>query len=640
VHKLLSFQIVWLVLCLSGYGQPAIDSLYQLYMEELPEKERLVVANSLSRELAFINPDSSQFYGEEAIRIAKELQDSSQLALAYLNTAVSFHVRGRFNEAVTLYNETLSLRIAENDSMGIGAVSNNLGAAYTSLGNYPKALEMLNLSYELKIRLGQLDKSVTTLANIGNIYFEQKKYTLALDYYEKSLQLSRELIDNYGIIRALNNIGLTHLSMDKASEAMVYYEESLSLHGGNERPCSKVHVLDGLITSYYQLGDYDKAIESANEQLSLTKECEEAEKETSAYTMLGKIYLALDNPNKGEAYLIEAYDLANTYGFRQNLVDISFTLYEYYKNQGRLGQSLPYLESYTANSDSLQNRELIEELTRVEMENNFQQERDSIAFEQALAEATFQARIQQEETLRYSLIIGLILAMIFGLVTLRYYQNKARTSKLLAQQNQQISNALAEREVLMREIHHRVKNNLQVVSSLLNVQSKLTNHPDAQKALTEGRDRVLTMAMIHEKLYKSDNLSQVNLDEYLVQIAESVFNSHNIDPDRIQLKTDIEPIILDLDKVINIGLLVNELITNSLKHAFKLKENGSITLTLKKVNAELQLTVSDDGNFVEKEPKQSSYGTRLIATLARGLNAEMSTDTSKGTQTEIKIPIE
>ena len=633
------FLYIFLIIASYGYGQSPFDSLRTSFFKQNIDSLKLKTANILASKYAFVNPDSAQYFGEIAIKIATELSNDWELAGANLNVGIAYHVRGRFEEAIDQYQRSLALRIKLNDSTGISGLYNNMGAAYNSVGNFPRALEILQKSFDIKTRLGQLDKSVTTLANIGNIYFEQKKYDQALHYYHRSLEISREIRDTPGIIRALNNIGLTYLSLKKPAEGLKYYEESLALHDDQSNPCLKVYVLDGLATAYFELNQFDQAKLYVEEELALSKKCEDAEKEISSLTVLGKVNLGDNNISKGVYLLENAIEKARLQDFKANVVDLAWTLYQHYKKQNNANESLKYLEIYSATSDSLQNREMIEQLTKVELEYLFQQERDSIAFEQVMAETNFQNRIKQEKTLQYGLIAGLIIVALFALLLFMFYKDKSRHNYLLAAKNQQITEALSEREVLMREIHHRVKNNLQVVSSLLNVQSKLSTHPDAQQALAEGRDRVLTMAMIHQKLYRSESLNSIDLEQYLIEISESVVQSHTAVGREIELKVIIDQVNLDLDKVINIGLLVNELITNSLKHAFAHQDRGTIKISLEAKDSMVVLSVSDDGQHVQKDDSKQSYGTRLIATLARGLDARLEVVTNKGTQTIIKIPV-
>jgi two-component sensor histidine kinase len=619
------------------FAQSPVDSLIYVYQSRQDDSIRFEAANSISRELAFQNPDSARIFGEKAIALANKLGSSRLKAGAQLNTAVAHHVQGEFEKALNYYQQVYHHHLTAGDSTGISSVLNNMGAAYVAMGNYPKALDILNQSLAMKLALNQLDRSVTTLNNMGNIYFEQDKFEKALEYYQRSLSIALELSDPAGESRAYNNIGLTFLELKKADSALNYYLKSEQLVDPSA-PCRKVHVLDGLAQAYLDLNQLAFAQEKAEELLAISKECQESEKETSALFALGKISLEKGQTSLAEQFLQKAFEKAQPSPYRQNLVNISFALYNFYKDQRQPAQSLKFLEVYTAENDSLRDTELTEELTRVEMQNLFDEELDSIAFEQRLSEAAFQREIDRKQLSQYFLIGGLVMLIILIAVLYSYYTAKAETNRLLESQNKQIQKSLEEREVLMREIHHRVKNNLQVVSSLLNVQSKYSEHEDAKSALIEGRDRVLTMAMIHQKLYRSDDLTAINLKEYVEEIAAAVFESHVLSDKKINLSVDVVQEELELDSIINIGLIVNELITNSLKHAFNNQAEGHIKVVIQREGNHLKLTVSDNGVNTQAAPSENSYGHRLIQSLARGLDAEMVTTFDQGTKTELIIP--
>jgi len=181
-------------------------------------------------------------------------------------------------------------------------------------------------------------------------------------------------------------------------------------------------------------------------------------------------------------------------------------------------------------------------------------------------------------------------------------------------------------QTLMKEIHHRVKNNLQIISSLLDLQSMIVKDNQASQAIKEGRNRVQSMALIHQNLYGEKSVKGIAVDEYINNLTQSLFDSYNIRPGQIELKKDIDKIDMDVDTVIPIGLMLNELISNSLKHAFVNEQGGRIEITLKQNNEILLLQVRDNGKgFPDKaDPAHStSFGMRMIKIFAQKLKADL-----------------
>ena len=234
-------------------------------------------------------------------------------------------------------------------------------------------------------------------------------------------------------------------------------------------------------------------------------------------------------------------------------------------------------------------------------------------------------------------------------LNLELEQRVERRTILLAQSNQQLQqeiierkqaetklkNSLTEKEVLLKEIYHRVKNNLLVVSSLLEIQCSSLEDPDMIRILRNSQDRIHSMALVHEQLYRSENLKEIDLSVYIEALLEKISNSHGNLAQTIRFNTDTEAIHLNIETVNSCGLIINELVTNALEHAFVGREQGNIWLSLKRHDrGDIILTVKDDGvgvtsdfNFEEAE----SLGLRLVRILTKQLEGEIELDLEQGT---------
>ncbi len=204
-----------------------------------------------------------------------------------------------------------------------------------------------------------------------------------------------------------------------------------------------------------------------------------------------------------------------------------------------------------------------------------------------------------------------------------------------------IIESLREKEVMLSEIHHRVKNNLQIISSLLNLQSSYIVDKVALTAITESRNRVSSMALIHEKLYKSKNLNRIDFEDYIKQLTSHLLQIYSGSKIKIKLVINASKIFLSIDTAIPTGLIINELVSNSLKHAFPDKEEGTIEIELKQTaNGEYYLKVSDDGIGIKSSPSSkatSSLGMQLISMLTKQLAGELTVNNNAGTKTIIKF---
>ncbi|MBU7029835.1 MAG: PAS domain-containing protein [Theionarchaea archaeon] len=200
---------------------------------------------------------------------------------------------------------------------------------------------------------------------------------------------------------------------------------------------------------------------------------------------------------------------------------------------------------------------------------------------------------------------------------------------------EKIKQSLHEKEVLLREIHHRVKNNLQVVSSLLNLQSEYVKDGQYKKMFGESQNRIQSMALIHEKLYQSENLAEIDFKEYIISLVNGLVRSYEVTADKVSLVIEVEDVSLGIDTAIPCGLIINELVSNSLKHAFPDRRKGEITIRLRSINDMIELVVCDNGVGIPDDidlKTTESLGLDLVTTLAEyQLDGEITLDRSNGT---------
>ncbi|VVB88283.1 PAS fold protein [uncultured archaeon] len=209
------------------------------------------------------------------------------------------------------------------------------------------------------------------------------------------------------------------------------------------------------------------------------------------------------------------------------------------------------------------------------------------------------------------------------------------------QAEEQIMHSLKEKEVLLREIHHRVKNNMQIVSSLLWLQSKYITEKKYREMFKDSQNRIMSMSLIHEKLYRSKDMSKIDINEYITALANNLFESYGV-KGAIALNINVENILLGIDSAIPCGLIINELISNSLKYGFPNGRKGEIMVSLRLSDGDkAELAVGDNGVGIPDDVdfrKTKSLGLRLITMLAEDqLQGEVNLDRSKGTEFKIKF---
>jgi PAS domain S-box-containing protein len=201
-----------------------------------------------------------------------------------------------------------------------------------------------------------------------------------------------------------------------------------------------------------------------------------------------------------------------------------------------------------------------------------------------------------------------------------------------------LEQALNDKEMLMKEIYHRVKNNLMVISSLLNLQSRYIKDEEARAMFKESQERAQSMAMIHERLYRSADLKHINFGDYIRKLANDLFRTYVADPSRIKLQLDVDDVMIDINIAIPLGLMVNELISNSIKHAFPGESSGEIRVKFKESDHHCVLEVRDNGVGFSPdfEPEKSdSLGLQLVHSLTQQIGGELELERDQGTDFRI-----
>ncbi|MBD2453397.1 GAF domain-containing protein [Nostoc sp. FACHB-87] len=206
----------------------------------------------------------------------------------------------------------------------------------------------------------------------------------------------------------------------------------------------------------------------------------------------------------------------------------------------------------------------------------------------------------------------------------------------------ELRSALAEKEILLKEVHHRVKNNLQIVSSLLELQSQTLIDPEVIRVFQDSQNRIDSISLIHKNLYTSPNIGQLDVVDYIQSLATSILISYQNGLERIELKTDISPISLNIDQAIACGLILNELISNSLKHAFPKDQKGIITITLEKNHHHIKMSIQDNGVGIPNDldwRNSNSLGLSLVSDLVtEQLEGSITLERNHGTVFTIQFP--
>ncbi|MCK5846280.1 MAG: response regulator [Bacteroidales bacterium] len=228
-----------------------------------------------------------------------------------------------------------------------------------------------------------------------------------------------------------------------------------------------------------------------------------------------------------------------------------------------------------------------------------------------------------------------------GITMMKWELERKEEKRKLAEES--LKKSLAEKDVLLREVHHRVKNNMQIISSILRMQSRGIKDEKLKVVLQESQNRIHSMALIHENLYSNEGLEDVKFDNYIKSLVGNIARTYNSNQFRVKYNYNVESANLPMDIAIPCGLIINELVSNSLKYAFNGKSEGLITITFKNIgNNNYDLIVEDNGIGISSDfdiKKTKSLGMKIIHKLAQQIDGELISDFSNGTKFSIKLKI-
>ncbi|WP_264790812.1 tetratricopeptide repeat-containing sensor histidine kinase [Aureispira anguillae] len=460
-----------------------------------------------------------------------------------------------------------------------------------SSGSPAQALEMLTRS---KKYLDSIEQPILLesmlYGNMGECYFNLKEHDKAKQYALLSLAISPDssLRDGGHAINHLI-IGFNQFKAKKYPAALKYYKAAIHEYLAHNQPCELPLSYIKIARTYGKQGKEQQALNMLEKALELSDSCE-----------------------------IDTYRL------------LSHTaLFNYYKDKKQYKKAFEFLDSMQELRRILYNKKQQQIIHDLEIKYHTeltQKENENLKRNALIQQTNNQFKI----TILVASIFILLFLLMFGIYILKI---RNRKNTLLKQHLQKIESQSQERKALLKEIHHRVKNNLQVITSLLHLQANQNKEDNAQQFVQKSQYRINAMAMVHEMLYQSDDLSKINLETYLRELIHSLILTTNNTSKNIQLDLQVPTLNLGLDTAIPLGLLINEIVTNALIHGFKNKTEGAIYLHIKAQTApKFTLTIGDNGAGCPREinfEKSKSLGIKLMKKLSRQLLGNIQLDKNK-----------
>ena len=302
--------------------------------------------------------------------------------------------------------------------------------------------------------------------------------------------------------------------------------------------------------------------------------------------------------------------------------------------KGDFMSALQHMRQYNLLNDSIMNVDKSRQIQELEVTYEMEKKESDIRLLQNETRAQT-AKLREAYILRTFALIGSLLLLLILFLLIRQSRIKQQASVEIQRKNEALQGLVREKEWLVREIHHRVKNNLQIIISLFNTQSEFANHPSVVQAIKEGQERMQTIALLHQNLYGAEPGSTIAMNAYIPDLVNNLDRSFSND-NRVRFLLDIDPVELDISQALPVGLILNEAITNSLKYAFPNQKDCTIAVSLKTDNfGHLRLTIKDNGVGISSQNlkgQTQTLGMQLLRLFTEQLEGELTFKNKSGTE--------
>ncbi|GAB2795694.1 hypothetical protein GCM10027275_46130 [Rhabdobacter roseus] len=666
MKKALLFLTLWLVGLGAGAQVPTLEKLKAGLHLPGPDSSRAYayydLANYYFKESRF---DSARYYLAPMLPICQKAQFLMGLGYYYLLDGVLHRENGQYEKAVASQQKALSYFEKARNPRKVASMYSHLGLLYKRMGETQKvvALTEQGIAYMKKAvaidtAIGNQDGLAGDYIHLGILYEDIRKYAIAFDYFQRALEAVKTLKNPDQDRRVIyNNMGHNLLSQHRYAEAIPYLYQALSINSKANKITSLTHNYRNLASCYSGLSQHDSALYYAEKALTLVEQSREVPLQRSVYQAVHRTYAAAGRYDEAYRYVARQKALEDSLLSLEKTQSITHLQgqYEVQKTQ-ELARIKAELEIDKAREVAQIEADKLRRIHQIEAQAEVAKTR-AVADVQTKYET--QKKVQQiqelnkENALKSTQMtylaggLGLLLLLLGGML-LQYRMIRHTNARLSAQnaviseKGQQLEQQSEQLRTLMKELHHRVKNNLAIVSSLLSLQSDRLTDEDAVLAVQQGQRRVEAMSLIHQRLYRTDQVASINIRDYIIDLIESLMEAYGYRADQFDLDIRVEQQELDVDLAIPLGLIMNELLTNSFKYAYHQVPRPALRVALQRENG-LTLEVQDNGPGLDLGSWQSeddtSFGKQLIVSLSEQAGGTMRVENRQGAYFQLHIPL-
>ncbi|RWY55662.1 tetratricopeptide repeat-containing sensor histidine kinase [Mucilaginibacter gilvus] len=593
------------------------------------------------------------FYYEQALPLFLKAGAKNRAAATLKILGDFYQVQTNYAKSLSTLKQSLMLYQATGEK-DLRGVYDLLGTVNAQMGNYDEAIKNGLLAVRAAETIGDTTLMLCTIYNrIGVTYFNLKRYNQALIYFKNSLRVATNNHDINSIVLLSYNIANAMKFLNRAAESYKLMRETEKTYHPADLD-NRILINVSCLNILANLKRYGEAKKHCDTLLKLVSKINAGSENKPLIEQTVALYfLNIKDFNQARIHALKFEQLGSGTGNYDVLVNAYKLQYKIDSAKADYPNEIRSYRRYIKLKDQLFNEKNSGRVAQLEIQYETEKKNQELKAKESNI-AILKKQTQLQATAQKLYIAGtILLALLLGLSYNRYLLKQKVNRQLQVQQteinlqNRSLTNLIAEKdnlleekEWLMKEIHHRVKNNLQIVISLLNTQSSYLNDDVAYKAIRESQHRMQSISLIHQKLYQSENLALVNMPAYIGDLVQYLTDSFDT-ASKIKFDIDIAPIELDVTKSVPLGLILNEAITNSIKYAFPQESNGKIKILLSDLGEgsyELQISDNGIGNTAAANlSKSKTLGMSLMRGLSKQLSGTFAVENRDGLTIIIKF---
>lgn len=598
-------------------------------------------------------PDRDSLFNEKtaclthSIDLFHRLGKIDQEVWAMRARAEMYRRQGRLGLAEAELRHTLQLQ-QEHHQPGLHETFNILSETAMFRGDYGQAVMYGLQAVENMQSTADTIYAGRTYERLGNIYSGMSEHQESLYWFQRALQFYQVSKDKETIIEITALLANELTALGRPRDALQKLDRLMTGYRSHEL-IIRESISRAIGTAYMALGNETLAAKYLNEMMQIERTLKTGNlHSTDAYFAAGQLSIRQGQFAKAEKLLDTAMTAMKGRVPVARIRDINLALFVADSAQGRIRDGVTHLQIFHRLNDSIFNANSVKQIHDIQARYAVREKEKDIQALQKLAQ-TQQAQIRQSELLKKQTYAGIVMLLLLVAILYIGYRTKQRHARVLeskqqeiGEKNEALQKLLGEKEWLVRELHHRVKNNLQILTSLLDTQSRYLDNATARKAVSEGRDRMQAIALVHQKLYRPASNALIDMRIYITEFVHYLKESLT-DSRRIYFDVRVDTIELGMSAAVSVGLIIHEAVTNAIKHAFTGRTRGAISVHLQPTDetGHLRLVIGDNGNGLAPGidfTTGDSLGIRLMHIFCDQLDGRMTISNDPGFTLTIVFP--